>query len=145
MIEVGEPLDGVRILGGATLLDAELARTTGGVNEGNTPIGVPEVQANLNLEWDLPALPGLTLDGRLVYTDEQFINNANTFTIPSWTRFDLGARYATSLAGRGVVVRGRVENIGNRDYWASAGGFPGANYLVLGAGRTFLMSVAVDF
>jgi iron complex outermembrane receptor protein len=141
----GEPLASVRVLGGATLLDAELARTTGGVNEGNTPIGVPEVQANLNLEWDLPALPGFTLDGRMVYTGEQVINNANTFMIPSWTRFDLGARYATAVAGRGVVVRGRVENIGNRDYWASAGGFPGANYLVLGAGRTFLMSVAVDF
>jgi len=141
----GEPLDGLRVLGGATFLDGELARTTGGVDEGNTPIGVPDVQFNLNLEWDVPTLPGLTLDGRVVYTDEQYINNANTFTIPSWTRFDLGARYATKVQGRGLVLRGRVENLANRDYWASTGGFPGANYLVLGTGRTFLVSAALDF
>lgn len=141
----GEPLAGVRVLGGATFLDAELARTTDGIDEGNTPIGVPDVQANLNLEWDLPMLPGMTIDGRVVYTGEQYINNANTFDIPAWTRFDLGARYATQMAGRAVTLRGRIENLGNRDYWASAGGFPGANYLVLGTGRTFLLSASVDF
>lgn len=141
----GEPFPGLRILGGATFLDGELARTTGGVNEGNTPIGVPDSQANLNVEWDMPRVPGLTFDGRVVYTDEQYIDAANTFTIPSWARIDLGARYATRVAGRAVTLRGRVENVADHNYWASTGGFPGANYLVLGTPRTFLLSAAVDF
>jgi iron complex outermembrane receptor protein len=141
----GEPLPGLRLLGGATFLDAELARTTGGVNEGNTPIGIPDVQANLNIEWDVPHLPGVTIDGRVVYTDEQYINFANTFTIPSWTRLDLGARYTTKVAGRALLLSGRIENLLDRDYWASSGGFPGANYLVLGTPRTFLFSASVDF
>lgn len=141
----GEPLPGVRVLGGVTYVDGEFTRVTGGLNEGNTPIGVPEVQMNMNLEWDLPMVPGLTLDGRVVYTDEAYTDAANTFTIPSWTRFDLGARYTTRIAGRAVEVRGRMENLTNRSYWASAGGFPGANYLVLGMPRSFLMSASVDF
>jgi len=141
----GEPLMGLRVIGGATFLDAELERTSGGVDEGNTPIGVAEIQANLNIEWDVPRAPGLTFDGRVIFTDEQYINTANTFTIPSWTRFDLGARYATRVAARELVMRARLENIGGRDYWASAGGFPGANYLVLGAPRTFILSASMDF
>ena len=79
------------------------------------------------------------------YCIEAYTDAADTFTIPAWTRFDLGARYATRIAGRAVEVRGRVENLTNRSYWASAGGFPGANYLVLGMPRSFLMSASVDF
>lgn len=141
----GEPLSGVRVLGGVTYIDAELTRVTGGLTEGNAPIGVPEVQMSMNLEWDLPMVPGLTLDGRVVYTDEAYTDAANAFSIPSWTRFDLGARYTTRIADRAVEVRGRMENLTNRSYWASAGGFPGANYLVLGMPRSFLMSASVDF
>ncbi|MGE3850087.1 MAG: TonB-dependent receptor, partial [Gammaproteobacteria bacterium] len=141
----GEPLPGVRVLGGVTYIDGEFTRVSGGLNEGNTPIGVPEVQMNMNLEWDLPMVPGLTLDGRVMYTGEEYTDAANAFNIPSWTRFDLGARYATRVAGRAVALRGRVENLTNRSYWASAGGFPGANYLVLGMPRSFLVSASVDF
>lgn len=141
----GEPLTGVRLLGGVTFLDAELAQTAGGVDEGNTPVGIPDTQLNFNLEWDLPMVPGLTVDGRVTYTDKQYINTANTFSIPDWHRFDLGARYTTRVDGRPLVIRGRVENVGDKDYWASAGGFPGANYLVQGAPRTFIVSMSMDF
>ena len=141
----GEPYAGLRIIGGVTFLDAALEKTTGGFDEGNTPIGIPDTQLNLNMEWDVIWIPGLTLDGRVVYTDEQYINTANTLDIPDWHRFDLGARYTTKAAGREIVVRGRIENVGDEDYWASAGGFPGENYLVQGAPRTFILSTSVDF
>ncbi|HMM77275.1 MAG TPA: TonB-dependent siderophore receptor [Gammaproteobacteria bacterium] len=141
----GEPLPGLRVLGGTTWLDSSLERTTGGIDQGNTPIGIPDVQANGNVEWDLPYVPNLTLDARVIFTGEQYIDTANTLSIPSWTRLDLGARYATRLGGQALVVRGRIENIGDRDYWASAGGFPGANYLVLGAPRSFILSASMDF
>ncbi len=141
----GEPYAGLRVIGGATLLDAELARTSGGVDEGKAPIGAPELQANLNVEWDVRALQGLTLDARTVYTDRQYINTANTLSIPSWTRFDLGARWEQTVAGRPYTLRARVENVADDDTWASVGGYPGANYLVLGAPRTFIVSASVDF
>ena len=65
--------------------------------------------------------------------------------VPGWTRFDLGARYATAIAGREVTIRARVDNVADRDYWASVGGFPGAGYLVVGAPRTFSLSASIDF
>lgn len=141
----GEPIAGLRVIGGATLLDAELARTSGGVDAGNAPIGTPELQANLNAEWDVRALQGLTFDARTVYTDRQYVNTANTLSIPSWTRFDLGARWAHTVAGRPYTLRARVENVADDDTWVSVGGYPGANYLVLGAPRTFIVSASVDF
>jgi iron complex outermembrane receptor protein len=140
----GEPLPGFRVLGGLTWLEAELTETQGDVNEGNDAVGVPELQANLNLEWDLPAVPGLTLDGRLIYTGEQYADAANAVAVDDWTRLDLGVRYDTRLFGRSTALRARLENVTDEDYWASVGGFPGSNYLVLGAPRTLLVSASVD-
>ena len=141
----GEPVDGFRLIGGATFLDAELSRTEGGVDEGNAPIGVPEIQANLNAEWDVSAIPGLTLDGRLIHTGEQYVNSANTVELDSWTRLDLGVRYTLDAGERPVTLRARIENVTDEAYWASTGGFPGANYLILGNPRTVMVSASVDF
>lgn len=141
----GEPRDGLRLIGGLTWLDAELAETQSGLNEGNTPIGIPEWQANANLEWDVPAVENLSLDGRIVFTGEQYIDEANTAEIDSWTRLDIGARYIMAVQDNDVTLRARIENLTDESYWASTGGFPGANYLVQGGPRTFIVSASVDF
>jgi iron complex outermembrane receptor protein len=138
----GEVAPGLRVLAGATWLDGELVNTAGG---GREPIGVPEFQANLNVEWDVPALQGLTVEGRVVHTGEQPIDTAGASMIDAWTRLDLGARYSTAISGRDVTFRARVENVTDEDYWAATGGYPGANYLTLGAPRTLLFSVSADF
>ena len=127
------------------VVDAELKETQAGFNEGNSVIGVPEFQANVNAEWDAPFLPGLTFDGRVVFTGEQFINEANTLDIESWARLDIGLRYATEIASYPVTMRARLDNATNNAYWASSGGFPGANYLVQGAPRTFMVTLSADF
>jgi len=141
----GEPTTGVRLLGGLTLLDAELSKTQNGANDGNKPIGVPKTQANVGAEWDVPGLNGLTLTSRVIYTSKQYVNEANSLDIPSWTRLDLGARYGFKVDDRDVTLRARLDNVTGRDYWASAGGYPGASYLVLGDPRTLSLSASVDF
>ncbi|MCD9030239.1 TonB-dependent siderophore receptor [Luteimonas sp. Y-2-2-4F] len=140
----GQPVEGLRVLGGFTLIDATLQKTEGGVNEGNEVLGVPETQINAGVDWDVPGANGLSLDARAVHTGRQFANDANTLELPSWTRFDLGARYAFEAGGRPWTLRARVDNLFDRGYWASTGGASGANYLVLGAPRTFTVSVSVD-
>ncbi len=135
----------LRVLGGVTALNAEYSKTQFGVNEGNDIIGVPETQANLGVEWDIVGLNGLTVDGRLVYTSSQAANAANTLSIPSWNRLDIGARYALQFGSTDVNLRLRVDNVTDEDYWASVGGSFGANYLVLGGPRTFTFSASFDF
>lgn len=141
----GAPRDNLRVLGGATWLDAEMTRTPGGLHDGNDAVGVPDLQANLNIEWDAPGLPGLTLDGRVVHTSSQYADAANTVRVPSWRRLDLGARYSTHIAGNEWAFRARVDNVADDNDWVSVGGFPGSNYLVLGGPRTFVLSASVYF
>jgi iron complex outermembrane receptor protein len=141
----GMPAKGLRVLGGLTLLDAEQRRTAGAVNQGKDAIGVPDTQLNLGTEWDVPGVRGLSLNARALYTSTQYADGANTQQLPSWTRFDLGANYLTRIMDRDVTLRARVDNAFDRNYWASAGGYPGAGYLVLGAPRTFTVSATVDF
>lgn len=140
----GQPADGVRVLGGITLLDARYNKTQDGVDQGNDVLGVPDRQANFGVEWDIPGLSGFTVDGRAVYTSRQAATADNTLELPSWTRYDLGARYAFQAGGKQWGVRARVDNLFDRSFWSSAGGASGANYLVLAAPRTFTVSVSVD-
>ena len=51
----------------------------------------------------------------------------------------------TDIGGHLVTWRARVENIANRDYWSSVGGYPGNGYLVLGGPRTFTLSASMEF
>jgi len=133
----GEPVSGLRLIGGASWLDTEIVSTEA--------IGVPDFQANANVEWDVPQFAGLTLEGRAVFTGEQQVNEANTVQLDSWTRFDAGVRYVTQIADRPITLRARVENLADEDQWVAVGGFPGANYLTLGAPRTLRLSLSTDF
>ncbi len=65
--------------------------------------------------------------------------------LDSWTRFDAGVRYAFEAAGRPLAFRARVENLADEDQWVAVGGYPGANYLTLGAPRTLSVSVSAGF
>ncbi|MBQ5963879.1 TonB-dependent siderophore receptor [Massilia sp. ZL223] len=141
----GSPLRGLRLLGGLTLLDAEQRRTAGGVNEGKDAIGVPKTQLNLGVDWDVPGMQGLALNARTVYTSGQYADAANTQKLPSWARLDIGANYTARLFDRDVTLRARVDNVTDKNYWASAGGYPGYGYLVLGAPRSVVVSGSVDF
>jgi iron complex outermembrane receptor protein len=140
----GELAPGVRVLGGVTALDAKTTQTQGGLLDGRKVLGVPDTQASLGLDWDIHQLRGLTVDGRVVYTGSQPADAANTKSIEAWTRLDLGARYAMPVWDHLLTVRANVENVTNKAYWASVGGASGANYLVLGGPRTFIVSLSAD-
>jgi len=138
----GEPSDSVRLLGGVTFLDAELARTNGGTFNGKRAPGVPEISISLYGEYDLPWVEGLTATGRVVYSGSTYYNQANTQKVDSWTRVDLGARYKFEREnGKAVELRANVENVFNEDYWASSA----RGWLAAGAARTFMVSASFDF
>ncbi|MEH3085675.1 MAG: TonB-dependent receptor [Xylophilus ampelinus] len=141
----GEPVRGLRLLGGVTLLDAKQKSTGSAATDGKKVIGVPDAQASLGAEWDVPGVRGLALNARATATGGSYADAANTLKAPGWTRFDLGARYVTEVQGRLLTLRARIDNLADRNYWASVGGYPNAGYLVLGAPRTFSLTASVDF
>ena len=141
----GEAAKGLRILGGVTFLDAKQRETEGGTNDGNRVIGVPKVQGNIGVEWDVPGIQGFSLDSQIVATGSSYADEDNTQRVPGWARLDLGARYMMEVNGKLLTLRARVDNVTDRDYWASVGGYPGNGYLTEGAPRTFTVSASMDF
>jgi iron complex outermembrane receptor protein len=137
----GEPVRGVRIISGVSYIDARLRDTKDPDTEDNKAVGVPNYTAVLSAEWDLPWVPGLTLQGRVTRAGSQYLDTANDLKVKPWTTLDLGARYAMKVERHDVVWRLGVENVTNKSYWASANG----GYLIQGNPRTVKLSVAVDF
>jgi iron complex outermembrane recepter protein len=140
----GEPIANLRTLLGVTFLDARQRRTGVAATEGKRVIGVPSEQGSLGLDWDVPGAPGWSVNSRVVLTGAEQANATNTLAVPGWTRVDIGAKYTARLYGRQLVLRGRIDNIANTNYWASAGGYPNLGYLVLATPRTFTFSCAID-
>ena len=142
----GEIVKGVRLLGGVSLLDGRQTKTSDldgdglGDDDGRRAPGVPKAQINLGAEWDV-GLTGLTVTGRVIYTSRENVDPNSDRTIPSWSRLDLGARYAFMIEGKPLVARLNVENVANKNYWASASGYG----LSTSAPRTVIVSLSADF
>ncbi|RCK31622.1 hypothetical protein TH9_17170 [Thalassospira xiamenensis] len=139
----GEPVEGIRILGGVTFIDAELVSTENGTNDGNTAPGVPDYQLTFGTEYDLPFLEGATVGARVIHTASQYVNTANTASIPSWTRLDVSARYKTELYNYPVTFQANVENLTDNDYWETAS--TQTNYITAGAPLTAKFAITANF
>ena len=142
----GEPLKGLRLLGGVMYIDSELKDTTNGTWDGNRAPATPKYNVNLGAEWDVPGLEGLTLTSRGIYSSSQYLDQSNVKEIDAWNRVDLGARYAFKVDDKHITLRANVENVADKRYWSSAGASddsePG---LTLSTPRTYLLSATVDF
>jgi iron complex outermembrane receptor protein len=141
----GEAAKGVRLLGGVTLLDASQQSTGDASTDGKKVVGVPNLQGSLGVDMNVPGVSGLSLDSRVVASGHSYANATNTLRAPGWGRLDAGARYVMDAGGKLLTLRARVDNLLDRNYWASVGGYPGSGYLVLGAPRTVSLSASVEF
>lgn len=115
----GEIRSGFRIYGSFTYLDAEIRRAVDTTLEGNTPQGVPELIAVAGFDIDISSVRGLGVTGNVRYTDEMFIDNANTTTIPSFTTADLGVRYGFFIGDKPVLARLSAYNVFDNDHFVS--------------------------
>lgn len=138
----GELAPSLRLLSGLTLLQARIAESRNAAIVGKQPIGVPDVQANLGVEWDTSWLPGLTLTTQAAYAGKQYADGANLRSIPAWTRVDVGARWRTGVMGQATTFRANVRNLFGKDYWSGVSSFGG---LAQGAPRALQLSATVDF
>jgi iron complex outermembrane receptor protein len=139
----GEVVRGVRVLGGITYIDGRLAKTQNGTWDGRRAQGVPPWRVVLGGEWDMPFMPGMSVNGRVIYTDKQYINNTGNVTIPDWTRVDVGARYTFMQGwnGKPLTVRANIENVFDEDYWVTGNNAS----IALSQPRTYMLSTTVDF
>ena len=120
----------------------KLTRTQGGKLDGKDPLGVPELVAVLNLEWDAPVFPGLTLTARAQHMGSKYIKNDNSLKVPSYELYGIGARYKRMIGDQQFTFRMNIDNLLSKDYWIVESGF---GDLYLGAPRSINLSFSVDF
>jgi len=136
----GRLADEVTLGGGLTWLNAVITKNTAAL-EGKTPMGVPSLVATLYGEYSPNALPGMTMSAGSTYTGKEWVNAANTVSIPEVFLFDLGARYRAEVHGSVVTLRLTVNNVFDTRYWSNKGD----TMLYVGNPRTVLASMAVEF
>ncbi len=134
----GKVTPALTLVGGITLLDPVVEDSAIAANEGNRPTDVARRLAKLYGEYSIFSVPGLTLTGGAFYTGEQYTDEANDNTIPSFTTFDVGGRYRMALADdRALTLRANLSNLTDEHYWLSS------HYL--GAPRTLELSAQLEF
>lgn len=146
----GRVYDGLNIYSGVTFLDPQLKDTVSESTRDKRVVGVPKVQANMLVEYNLPSMPELVYSANLHYTGKRAANDTNTAWADSYTTLDLGTRYHTRISNVPTTFRVTVNNVTDEHYWASIfpsgtdgnGGSPSA---FLGGGREVRASVTLDF
>lgn len=164
----GEILPNLSVLAGMTWLDAELVNSNvtalvPGTNgkktvsaNGKEIVGVAPLQANLLLDYRLPAslgsfASGLAFNANVHYMGNRAADMSNTLHTGSYTTLDLGTRYAFHVAKFPWVARFGVSNATNERYWASVyTGSPGATSaaaesLYAGLPRIYHFTLSMEF
>ncbi|WXL25999.1 TonB-dependent receptor [Ectopseudomonas mendocina] len=143
----GEATANLRLMGGISYTKAELTKALDKTTEGNQITGVPKVIAKAGAEYDLDAIPGLTLTAGANYTDGRYVTDDHRLELPSYTVYDIGARYSTKVMAKPVTLSATVQNVTNKAYWLGSyqGGDGTGLSGGLGAPRTLQVSATVDF
>ena len=130
-----------RLGGSAMLLDAkrkgsQLEPETNGQRPTNVPKWILRAQA----QWQVAAVPGLQLQGRLSHEGQRSILPDGTLRLPAWTRLDAALHYQTNIRGTSTRWTLGVDNLLDKRYWKESPYQYGHVYLFPGAARTFRVS-----
>lgn len=139
----GEPIYGVRLNGSATWLDPKMSKTENGTYDGKNAVGVANFYTVLGAEYDIKPVEGLTALARVTHSGSQYVDEANTKKLGSYTTLDLGLRYRMKVQQNDMTWRLGVENVTNKKYWS--GVESSGTYIYQGNPRQLKLSVAYDF
>ncbi|HLX24790.1 MAG TPA: TonB-dependent siderophore receptor [Usitatibacter sp.] len=148
---VGHIVPSLVVYGGFTVLNAKLDDTGNAATNGKDFVGQPKYKGNVLFEYSPPALAGFTAIADWFYSSQRAGNDTNSFYSPGYNVFDVGARYATRIAGSQTLWRLTVNNVGDERYWSTiapsnlTGTNTGNLVAHLGAPRTISASVSIDF
>ncbi|WP_439136280.1 TonB-dependent siderophore receptor [Pseudomaricurvus sp.] len=116
--------DNITVHGSATYLDAEYTVTDDPDLVGNTPYGVPDVALSFTTEYEFlqGKLQGLSLQASVFYESERPVDDANSYDLDGYTRFDAGIKYVlTRGSGNDMIFRLSAMNLTDEQYYKARG------------------------
>lgn len=131
-----------RLLASYTRLNATISEDSDAGMQGNRLANAPQTNASLWTTYDLGGFAqGFSVGLGANYVGEREANNANTFTLPSYTRWDANLTYKFGQAHR-YRAQLNVQNLFDKRYYDSGGSFVPT---YPGAPRTAMLTVGATF
>ncbi len=103
--------------------------------------GAPRFVAAARVTYDVPLLRGLQLAVDAKYTGNEAVRPAGNLETGGYALVNVGANYATNIAGHDVTLRAAIDNVTNRRYWM----YQYSDYIAPGDPRTVSLSAKFDF
>lgn len=125
-------------------LDLNQSGTGDPTLDGKRPPNVAPVKSATVVEYAVPAVAGLKVNGIWQYSGKKAFDNANTVFVPGYHVFGLGAAYGMRIGGVATILRANVDNVTDKFYWRDVSPLLGG-YLLPGAPRTVKVSAQFDF
>ncbi len=138
----GQLAPGLTVVAGAMILRARIEANAAVASFiGTLPVGRPNRNVRLNVQYGPSSWHGLSVDGQINQDGPAFANRANTQRLNANTTLDLGARYVFKMRDTSASVRVRVLNATDAYGWnVSASG----SYAPIPA-RRFTAQLVADF
>ena len=138
----GEATQQLAVVASAIFLDAEIVTVSSGNTSelGKKPENTPRQTLSLFGEYRLKDIQGLAFNAGAYYVGERAVNNANQAWISGYTTYSIGTRYRTKWDNRSVTLQANIDNLTDKDYWATAGN----GLLGTGAPRTLRVAAKFD-
>jgi len=133
------------LLGSAAALRARREGAIDPADNRLRPTNVPERSVRLQAGHQFAAWPGSALTAGLSHEGSRIVLPDNSISIPSWTRFDVGARLMQRLEKYTLTWRVGVDNVTDRRAWKESPYQFGHAYLFPLAPRTWRASLQSEF
>jgi iron complex outermembrane receptor protein len=144
----GSPIEGMSVVAGTVLLDGEVSGELVELGRiGPRPVGLTERRILMNLDYQLPWNPGLSVDLAMQSTGDRAASSAPQAALggeqliqPGRTTLDLGGRWRFKVRDARAVARLQVQNVtDNRDWDVTSNGA-----FIVTAPRRMFLSVTAD-
>lgn len=143
---VAQVTDHLVLTAGYGYTDASYDSAIAGFNTNLDFVRVPEntAAASATYSFDLDGLGTLSLRSGLSFTDQEFFNDANTVSEPSYTLVDASVDFQSLNGKWKVSLFGKNLTKEEYSYWGSTLGALGANRFI-GAPLTYGVRIGYDF
>lgn len=137
----GQIAKGLTLVVGNVMIDARVSgEEVRNGTIGSRPVASFRRHTIMSLDWQLPALPAVSLEASAEATSQRVANVANTLLIPARGVVNLGARYRFSVGDAKLLVHASVANVLGTFGWSnsSSGAF------IANGNRRYSLAVAAD-
>jgi len=116
--------DGLNVLASYSYIDAELTKANQEANDGNTPYNIPDHKGRVWGSYEVRsgtfAGLGFGLGGE--YVSKRYGNDANTFSLPSYTTYDAAVWYYVPVGNEMKLrLNAGVKNLTDETYYTASG------------------------